>query len=127
MTEAGKRWVAEKANEEGLPDPVEWHALSRRAAEFWIRAFVAEVEKRAAGLGSGDHCFAQAFTALTRELIEYNASSCCPKCGGSEEPSEDVPIVFDLDKAEAIGKKLLSESQVVSGPAPSARRRANGK
>jgi hypothetical protein len=71
MTEAGKQWVSSTIHEE---DPDEWErvsALSRRAAEFWLRAFVAEVEKRAAALFplSRRDAMHQAYKELTRELI----------------------------------------------------------
>lgn len=75
LTEAGERWVLHQGNING-PAFDEAHSLSRRAAEFWLRAFVAEVERRAyqkarANGWSADAATerGQALDELKRELL----------------------------------------------------------
>jgi len=77
MTEAGKQWAKKKAGGTFVYESQE--------AEFWIKAFVAEVEKRASEIcaenhpeGDGPDCVpcdrhtGEALDILTSELIGDN-------------------------------------------------------
>ena len=81
MTEAGNKWVDER--EKLAADERDWeivHALSRRSAEFWLRAFCGAVEQRAQALAlAHSHGvphdpnfvdYSEAFDELKREFLE---------------------------------------------------------
>lgn len=71
MTEAGKKWAIELAAKIMTDDYEQAHALSSRAAEFWVHAFCDEVERRADS-ESRSNGTAIAFDELKRELLGNN-------------------------------------------------------
>jgi len=69
MTEAGKKWVMARMN-------VYWDLRGPAVgeAEFWLRAFCEEVERRATQFNRGydgraDWCVSEAFKSIKRELL----------------------------------------------------------
>ena len=75
MTKAGNQWVDNLSAKEDSRGYEPAHALSRRAAEFWLRAFVAEVEQRSKNQSAYDYdaemeeAVFWAYDELKRELL----------------------------------------------------------
>jgi hypothetical protein len=81
MTEAGKRWAVEVQDYKKVFDLSGVHPLDSSVAEFWVRAFCQEVERRAQELckdhagffgTNGITCSSskgQALSELRRELL----------------------------------------------------------
>ena len=73
LTKAGEKWIEDKSEEaQSLPDYTDDWEL-RANIEFWLRAFVDEVEKRADKnqeyAPSSAIAIGQAFIDITRELL----------------------------------------------------------
>jgi len=82
ITEQGTNWVVKLAVDNAYPGRLDTaHALSSASAEFWLRAFADEVEKRAATLIYADsrcvpdedgiccHRVSEALETLKSELL----------------------------------------------------------
>lgn len=72
MTEALKQWSWDRGNEENEDKLEGAHPLSAATAEFWLRAFCSEVEKRASlkyPSGLYDGALGKSMNELKRELL----------------------------------------------------------
>jgi hypothetical protein len=67
MTEQLIKWVSEQTVSKVVEEWEHVHPLSRVAAEFWLRAFVGEVERRASQDSIG-YDVGRAFDGLVREF-----------------------------------------------------------